>query len=300
MRAFLPIVAVLSAFFATGPLNAAESPAASSRRWFDSGKLLATSGVTQIEGAGGGGLAAWALIAGYGTRDSIGLAAHASYVHLSDYDLWSPGLAIGLFDRVELSYARHIFDTRVVGKRLRLGEGFKVDQDIFGAKIKLIGDVVYDQDRWWLPQIAIGMQYKRNDESTRVKLIGARSGDGIDYYISATKLFLAQGVLLNVTLRETRANQFGLLGFGGSKNGGYSTQVESSVAFLISRKLALGGEYRTKPNNLRIAREDDAWTVFAAYFFNKHLAVTAAYTDLGNILFEDNQRGLYLSVQIGI
>jgi hypothetical protein len=31
---------------------------------FDSGKLLATGGVSQIEGAGGGGLASWAMITG--------------------------------------------------------------------------------------------------------------------------------------------------------------------------------------------------------------------------------------------
>ena len=31
------------------------------------GKLLLTGGVTQIEGAGGGGLTPWALIGGYGS-----------------------------------------------------------------------------------------------------------------------------------------------------------------------------------------------------------------------------------------
>ena len=36
----------------------------------DMGKLTATGGVSQLEGAGGGGLTPWALITGYGTRDS--------------------------------------------------------------------------------------------------------------------------------------------------------------------------------------------------------------------------------------
>ncbi len=31
---------------------------------FDSGKLLATAGVSNVEGAGGGGIANWALITG--------------------------------------------------------------------------------------------------------------------------------------------------------------------------------------------------------------------------------------------
>jgi hypothetical protein len=42
----------------------------------DMGKLLATGGVSQVEGAGGGGLTPWALITGYGTRDSYGANAN--------------------------------------------------------------------------------------------------------------------------------------------------------------------------------------------------------------------------------
>ena len=36
-------------------------------------RLIATSGVSQIEGAAGGGLVPWAVIAGYGTRDQFGI-----------------------------------------------------------------------------------------------------------------------------------------------------------------------------------------------------------------------------------
>ena len=39
---------------------------------FDQGKLLATGGVSAVEGEGGGGLTPWALISGYGTRDGVG------------------------------------------------------------------------------------------------------------------------------------------------------------------------------------------------------------------------------------
>src|ERR1700744_5664124 len=62
---------------------------------FDSGKLLATGGVSNVEGAGGGGLATWALISGYGTRDGVGVNAHYTYVGLSDYNLQSVGAAVG-------------------------------------------------------------------------------------------------------------------------------------------------------------------------------------------------------------
>ena len=266
---------------------------------FDEGRLLATGGVSNIEGAGGGGLATWALITGYGTRDAVGIDAHITYVGLPDYALWSPGVAVGIWDRVELSYARQTFDTEKVGGALGLGRGFKFHQDVWGAKVRLVGDAIFDQDSW-LPQISAGIQYKWNDRGTIIRAIGGKSDEGTDYYVAATKLCLAQSVLANVTLRETRANQFGILGFGGDKQSGYSTQFEGSAAYLVSRRFAIGAEYRTRPNNLGIAREDDAWDVFAAYFLCKNLSLTAAYVDLGNIVIKDHQKGAYLSLQAAL
>ena len=58
---------------------------------FDGGKLLATGGVSQVEGAGGGGLANWALITGYGTRDGVGANVHYTAVPLPDYTLQTHG-----------------------------------------------------------------------------------------------------------------------------------------------------------------------------------------------------------------
>lgn len=265
----------------------------------DSGKLLATGGVSQIEGAGGGGLANWALITGYGTRDGIGANLHYTTVLLPDYRLQSAGVAIGLFNRLELSYAWQEFDTQDVGAALGLGRGFTFHQNIFGAKLKLIGDAVYEQDEW-LPQISIGLQHKENDRGAIIGAIGGRSDEGTDYYLSASKLFLAQSVLVNATWRQTRANQFGILGFGGDKQDSYSAQFEGSAAYLFSRRFAVGAELRTKPSNLSIAREQNAWDVFAAYFFNKNVSATLAYVDLGNIVIRDNQRGAYLSLQAGL
>ena len=265
----------------------------------DSGKLLATGGVSQIEGAGGGGLANWALITGYGTRDGIGANLHYTTVLLPDYRLQSAGVAIGLFDRLELSYAWQEFDTQDVGAALGLGRGFTFHQNIFGAKLKLIGDAVYEQDEW-LPQISIGLQHKENDRGAIIGAIGGRSDEGTDYYLSASKLFLAQSVLVNATWRQTRANQFGILGFGGDKQDSYSAQFEGSAAYLFSCRFAVGAELRTKPSNLSIAREQNAWDVFAAYFFNKNVSATLAYVDLGNIVIRDNQRGAYLSLQAGL
>ncbi|MCB1610082.1 MAG: DUF3034 family protein, partial [Xanthomonadales bacterium] len=76
-------------------------------------------------------------------------------------------------------------------------------------------------------------------------------------------------------------------------------QLEFSAAYLLSRKLAVGAEYRSKPDNLGIATEDDWWDVFVAWAPSKHLSMTLAYVDLGNIVIADDQTGYYLSVQGG-
>jgi len=263
-----------------------------------SDKLLLTGGVTQLEGAAGGGLTPWAVIAGYGTRDQIGASAFYTDVRSQDYTLGTGGVAVGLWDRVELSYARQRFNTRDVGGALGLGTGFAFSQDVFGVKVRVLGDAVLEQDSW-MPQIAVGMQYKRNDQGAVLRAIGARDDHGTDFYVSATKLFLDQSFLANLTLRETKANQIGILGFGGDKSDRYSTQFETSLAYLLRRDLAVGVEYRTKPDNLKIAREDNWYDVFVAYQPVKNVSVTLAYAHLGNIVIKDKQRAPYLSVQVG-
>jgi hypothetical protein len=264
----------------------------------DSGRLLLTQGVSTVEGSAGGGLAPWAVIAGYGTRDAVGGNVHGTYVNLKDFEFRTYGVAVGLFDRVELSYARQDFDTQGTGAKLGLGRGFTFHQDVFGAKLKLIGDAIYDQDSW-LPQVAVGVQFKDNDKGAVIRAVGGKKDSGADYYVTATKVLLDQSLVVNGTLRATKANQMGLLGFGGDRRDDRSLQFEGSAGYLVTRKLVIGGEYRTKPSNLGFAKEDDWFDVFAAYALNKNLSVTVAYADLGDIATFKNQRGLYVSLQAG-
>ncbi len=263
-----------------------------------SGKLLLTAGVSQLEGAAGGGLVPWAVIGSYAAQRQVGASAFYTQVALGDYGLRSHGALLGLHDRVELAFARQRFDTQRTGIALGLGQGFAIGQQVFGAKIRLFGDAVLDQDSW-LPQLAFGVQHKRNDRGELLAAIGAGSDSGTDYYLSATKLLLGRGLLLNGTLRFTEANQFGLLGFGGDRHAGHRPQLEISAASLLSRTLAVGAEYRSKPDNLGLAREDDAWDVFLVWAPARHASLTVAWADLGNILIADRQHGLYASLQLG-
>jgi hypothetical protein len=262
------------------------------------GKLLLTGGVTSIDGAAGGGLTPWAVIGSYATEGEIGATAFVTRAKTQNYGLTTSGAALGIHDRVEISLAEQQFDASVVvpDTTLRL--------DIVGVKVRVAGDAILDSDSW-MPQVALGAEFKRVDPGAAVgsvlDSVGAHR-NGVDLYVSATKLFLAQGILVNGTLRATRANQNGLLGFGSNDQSAYHLEPEVSGAWLLRKNLAVGAEYRAKPDNLAFAGDtfrENAWRdLFIAWAPNKHVSVTAACVDLGNIVGHESQTGGYLSVQL--
>ena len=262
------------------------------------GKLLLTGGVSSIDGAAGGGLTPWAVTGSYATAGEWGGTAFATRARTQDYSLTTYGAAFGFRDFIEVSFARQEFDASVVVPDTTL------KLDIVGVKVKVAGDAVLDSDNW-MPQIAVGAEFKRVNPGDAVggvlDSVSAKR-DGVDLYVSATKLFLAQGILVNGTLRATKANQNGLLGFGSADSNRYHLEPEVSVAWLLRKDLAIGAEYRAKPNNLAFAGDafkEQAWKdLFIAWAPTKHVSVTAAYVDLGNIVGHTHQTGGYLSLQL--
>ena len=281
-----------------GAATMAAAGVASAAEIHTGGKLLLTGGFSSLEGGAGGGLSTWGVIAGNETDGGVGGKVHATYVNVPDYTLRSAGAALGLHDRIELSVVRQEFDTGATGTKLGLGKGFTFKQDIVGVKVRLLSDAVYEQDSW-IPQVAIGAQFKKNNQGAIVRAVGGKDDSGVDYYAAATKLLLDKSLILSGALRLTKANQTGLLGFGGDKSDSYKAQFEGSAGLLLSKRLAVGAEYRSKPSNLGFAREDDWVDLFAAYAINKTVSVTAAYVDLGDIATFKDQRGVYISLQAG-
>ncbi|MDE2347761.1 MAG: DUF3034 family protein [Gammaproteobacteria bacterium] len=264
---------------------------------FAGGRLGFTGAVSQIEGAAGGGLVPWALIAGLGTDTELGGAAFATYASTADFSLRTAGISAGLDNRVEVSAARQRFDAGSVIPGLTLG------QDIVGVKVRLAGDAIFAPDRL-MPQLAIGALYKRTlDYGAVPRAVGASAGHDVDIYLAATKLYFGavagRNLLIDATLRRTRANQFGLLGFGGDR-GGYMLAPELSAAVFVNDTLLVGAEYRAKPSDLGAFRESGARDLFAAWGPQKDLTVTAAWVDLGPIAGKAPQRGVYVSFWIGI
>lgn len=260
------------------------------------GRLLATGGATQFEGSAGGGLVPWAVLSGYGTAEQHGGTTFLTRVATGDYALSAAGVAYTFGNRLELSYARQQLQLGELQRQLALPTG-RFDADVVGAKLRLHGDLVYTTS----PQISLGVQHKRHLDYAVPGLVGARDDRGTDVYLAASKLFLAAAdgrhLLVNATLRSTRANQAGLLGFGGDRRTSRSLVAETSAAVMLNPQWAVGVEYRQKPDNLSFAREDDWKDGFVAWFPNKHVSVVAAYVDLGSIATLERQRGAYLSLQ---
>jgi hypothetical protein len=252
------------------------------------GKLIGTAGLNQIEGSGGGGIVPWATLAGYDSQEQISLNAFTTQVDIDDYRLNVFGVSASFYDRLEVSVAQHRFDLKTLGGEIK--------QNIYGFKYRLYGDVIYST---W-PQVSIGLQHKKLEDGSIATAVGAANNrSGTDIYVAATKIHLGAlagfNAVWSVTARATKANQLGLLGFGGVNNDSYQIMAEASAAVLFSRHLAVGVEYRQKPDNLGLG-EDDWLDVFVSYIPNKNLSFTLAWAELGSIAGAKQQKGLYLSL----
>jgi hypothetical protein len=288
----------------------------------DTGKLLLTGGVSSVDGAAGGGLTPWAVIGSNATDGEIGgQRPHLAPLSTQDYGLTAyrrgprlQGTGSSCRSRSRTSMPRQPSHS-TASPPFGVTPGQHIKMDVLGVKFKVAGDAVLDSDTL-MPQIAVGLEHKRASPGSIQSVynfLGVQNS-GTDLYVSATKLFLAQGILVNGTLRATKANQNGLLGFGSAAGGrnSYSLQPEFSVAYLLRKDLAIGVEYRFKPNNLEslgraaglgdALREDDWKDIFIAWAPNKHLSLTLAYVDLGRVVpgitGNRKQRGAYLSAQV--
>ena len=293
---------------------------AASGAFAETGKLLLTGGVTSIDGAAGGGISPWAVIGSNATEGEFGGSVSVTRAVTKDYALSGYSAAVSWNDRVEVSIAHQDFDAAPAVAlndiaKFGVSAGQHIKMDVLGIKVRVAGDAVLEADSW-MPQVSFGALYKRVNPGSIDSVfdfLGAKK-QGVDVYVSASKLFLEQSLLVNGTLRASKANQNGLLGFGADSPGhnGYSVRPEISVAYLINKNLAVGAEYRAKPNNLEALgranglgdalREDASKDLFVAWAPSKNLSLTLAYVDLGRIVpgvtKGRRQTGYYLSAQI--
>lgn len=263
-----------------------------------SASLGAQAAVTNIDGQAGGGLVPWALLA---DKPSVAITG----LNTQNLGLTSVAVNGGIANRVELSYARTSVNVvgTAVGNTANLA-----NVDNFGLKVKL-------NDMGDLPQFAVGVVNKRASgsllDSTVVPLVND-SKSGTDVYVAATKVvkFGDTSVLLNGVIRASKANQLGVLGFGGGNAAGaktgYSYKPELSAEIFASENVLIGAEYRAQPSNGVVAtdgvlHQNAAYDLNIVYVASKSLALTAAYVNLGQVApalaGSNRQAGLYLQAQ---
>ena len=259
--------------------------------------------VTDVDGQNGGGLVPWALLSA---------APTVAISHLGTQNLGIDGVAINtsFADRIEVSYAHNTLGITGVGAGSGAA-GVTDAVDNFGLKVKLnnMGDV--------MPQFAIGVVNKQLSGGLSNTLSGPGLGiatSSTDIYGAASKIVNVGGknVLLNGVLRATKANQMGLLGFGGGTTAGaktgYSIEPEASVEVFAADNVVVGAEFRAQPSNGvtgttsgGVLHQNNAYDLHIAYIANKNLTWTAGYVSLGQVdpvqLGSYNQHGMFLQAQ---
>ncbi len=253
------------------------------------GRLRGSGGLISIDGAAGGGLVPWAVIAGHNEHGERDLLAAASLTDTGDFNLRSGAVALGLSNRVELSLARLSLGLDELVSRGAFPDE-RLDTDIIGAKLRLSGDLIYGR----APQFAAGLQWRRSRDADLVAMPSADDDRGVDVYLAASKLwidgFAGRRTLASLTLRSTTAHQLGLAGFSGQR----SLTLEGSLAVFVHPDWLVGVEYRGKPDRSALAREDDWADAFVAWLPSRHWQLALAYVDLGSIGGLPAQRGYYL------
>ncbi len=259
----------------------------------------AQAAVTNIDGQAGGGLVPWALL-------SSGPTVALTHIGTSNLNINSVAVNTSFSNLVEVSYARNMLN--VSGSTLG---GNNVDNvDNFGLKVKLndMSDA--------MPQFALGLVYKKVNGNLYNNVLSPALGinnSGTDVYAAASKIVNIGGknVLLNGVLRASKANQLGLLGFGGGNAAGaktgYSLKPEVSAEIFAADNVIVGAEYRAQPSNSTAAtnpvlQQNSAYDFNIVYVANKNFTLTAAYVSLGQVapgvINTNRQNGMFLQGQV--
>ncbi|MEI9998833.1 MAG: DUF3034 family protein [Verrucomicrobiota bacterium] len=223
-------------------------------------------------------------------RPSVGM----SYLYLGhNMNLEAATITESPYKRIELGYG---------WDRLGLGDLpsavgapiHEVQLHNANARFQLIEENEFNQK--WLPAITFGVHYKYNDGITTLNkdlggaisnVAGVTKDNGTDFTLYASKLItqLPVPVLVEAGGRETQAVWDG---FGGFTNR-YNLEFEGNIAVFLAPNLILAGEYKQQPRDYSpigsvYSKEDDWYTVDAAYIVNKNWTVALAYGHFGNVL----------------
>ncbi|MDD5350527.1 MAG: DUF3034 family protein [Chthoniobacteraceae bacterium] len=267
-----------------------------------------------IEGVGGIVITPVAYLVNPGPAGTVfGLpAASATYVKANTKNVESAVLTETLFGRLELGYAASRFGVGNLVDDVKDATTVNIPDSVvvhnFNARFLALPENSFDLP---VPAVTIGASYKYNDgiEDIDNRLggalgnIGYKSNDGVDFTLTATKAFpnvFGRPLIVTGGLRFSEAEQLGYLGFGDK----YRATFEGNVVYLVTDWLGLAAEFRGKANAYQpianprkdggylVGREDNWWTIGAAFIVNPHTTVTVGWGHFGELLNTTEDKGL--------
>ena len=265
-----------------------------------------------IEGVGGIVITPVAYLVNPGPAGTIwGLpSTSVTYVKANSKNVESAVITETLFGRVELGYAASRFGVGNLVDDVKTVTNIDIADSVvvhnFNARVLALPEGSFDLP---LPAVTVGASYKYNDGIGDInqKLGGALTGigysnnSGTDFTLTATKAFphvFGRPLLVTAGLRLSEAEQLGYLGFGDK----YRPTFEGNVAYGITDWLWLAAEFRGKANAYQpilnpkggylVGREDNWWTVGAAFVINPHATVTVGWGHFGQLLNTTEDKGL--------
>ena len=266
-----------------------------------------------IEGVGGIVITPVAYLVNPGPAGTtFGLpATSVTYVKANTKNVETAAITETLFGRVELGYGASRFGVGNLVDDVKTVTNIDIADSVvvhnFNARVLALPEGSFGVP---LPAVTLGASYKYNDGISDInrKLggaltsIGYNSNSGVDFTLTATKAFphvFGRPLLVTAGLRESEAEQLGYLGFGDK----YRLTFEGNLAYGITDWLWLAGEFRGKANAYQqianpvkggnlIDREDNWWTVGAAFVLNPHTTVTVGWGHFGPVLNTTEDKGL--------
>jgi hypothetical protein len=256
-----------------------------------------------IEGVGGLVITPVAYLVNPGPAGTVAAlpSFSTSYVNAGEKNIEVLAYTETFYSRFELGFAASRFGLGTLGSDIQSATGIAINRnDVylydFNARFLALKENSFDLP---LPAITVGVSGKVNDGINELNnavggalsSIGYASDAGADFTVTATKGFPIFGHPLLITAggRATEAAQLGYAGFGDT----YHFVFEGNIAYSLTNWLWLAAEFRQKPDtygtltangDTLVRREQNWWTVGAAFILSPHATATLGYGHFGNVL----------------
>ncbi|HEY3330936.1 MAG TPA: DUF3034 family protein [Capsulimonadaceae bacterium] len=309
-RSFSAYVALLAlalpvvSFATAGPVRAADKPAA------DTAQPLPFH---SIEGPGGGAITPTAYLSNPTPGESgAGKPAFAiSYVNLDRKSLTALTASETLYGRLELSVGADQLELGTLPANIKAATTVDINRSSVWL-LNLNARYLAVKEAGQVPAVTVGAHYKYNgdikhiDEALGGALtsIGYKDRQGVDFTVTASKLFPKVGdhpLITTLGLRESKAANLGFLGFGKS----YKTSVEGSLIYLPTSNIVVAYEVRQKTSPYGripglIGGENTWHAVDVSYIVNPHSTIVAGYGRFGTLADKDANNAYWFQLKTNL